>query len=193
MVIFTPSGDRAGRKGELTHMNEENEIKRIIELTRKRFPDMSEKSLEIGARLAFRAFENVPCYSTAEIIKMASKQRARSEYTAQRHEEMAIEMAVLVKLCRLKREYASLVLSYAHWSDYAPDSITDFYKRHLPNEYRNLTALNSWLGNNYKDLIGYKICLISKIDRFTQLIKKLPKSEISKLFADIPDYPLINS
>ena len=150
-----------------------------------------EKDSEIDlliARLVIGFNKKYPIrsYTTAEIIKMESRQRKRSEATAGKHEQVALDMAVLVRVCGMGRLPASILLSYAQWYEYAPKAIKDFYQRYLPKEYRDKRSLCAWVENTYGGLPGFKKKLILKIDRYEQLCKKVPKPELDKLFKDLP-------
>lgn len=172
-------------------MENEHEINLLVERLKseesmRRYPhlaNLSEEDLRLSARIAiaWNKKHPTPSYSTTDIIKMASKQRARSSATAKRHEHVAIDMAVLVRILKMGRKTAALVLSYAHWNEYAPGAILDFYKRHLPKEYGSEAGLHLWLESNYKGLHNYKHNLIGRIERFEQLCKKVPQTELSKL------------
>lgn len=173
-------------------MEFEEEINKLVEELKtregqRRYPHLaraSDEDLRLFVRIAINGLKDVPSYSTSEIIKMASKQRARSEGTSTRHKQVAIDMAVLVRVLQMKRDIAALVLSYAQWSEYAPGAIKDFYKRHLPEEYKNRRGLELWLEQSHGGLKGFKINLINKIERFDHLCKKAPQVEINKLLDD---------
>ena len=114
---------------------------------------------------------------------MASKQRARHESTARLHEAIAVDVAVLVKLCGFKRDSAALILSYAQWNEYTPLTIKDFYKRHLPNEYKckDFEGLSRLIDDNKGGLSAFYGLLAAKIERLPQLYKKLSEKDSKRL------------
>jgi hypothetical protein len=154
-----------------------------IELLRIKSPHLEEVDLWQSVLIGKHLVDSIPSYTTAEIVKMASKQRARHESTVRLHETIAVDVAVLVKLCGFKRDSAALILSYAHWSDYTPLTIKDFYKRHLPNEYkrRDYEGLSRLIDENKGGLSVFYNFLASRLERLPQLYKKLPEQDAKRL------------
>ena len=159
------------------------DLRRLIGKQRQLFPHFSEEALEISCALAIKALAGVRCYSADDIIKMHSKQRARCAHTKAIHQNIAIDMAILVKLCGYKRNSAAFILSYAQWNEYTPGTILDFYKRHLPSEYksRDYRVLSALVNENNGGLSAFYNLLSSRLDRLPQLYKKLPEQDAKRL------------